>query len=840
MTGKTAADSSAPTDNTTGINIKAAPDSSLHLRDASSNSSDQTPSAAKTDTNGQAHASPKKRRKVNHACVYCRRSHMTCDSERPCTRCIKRNIGHLCHDEPREPTKKGRNEHEEEGVATNDFGASHGMSDIARQPMLSDSPLSIRPSTIDPSQTVQPSSISNPAGPSLDANPQQIFSYGDWPVNGQSQFQDMHTFHPSYMFNAPEVTDEYNLLGDFLSNSLLDDNAMYGNDEPQGLYSDSSLINMTTNLAGNSQAFNQQQQKLAQLASTQNMNAQSSVQGSGSTIPNDKARENYYMTAADPSGMDPPEERMNKLLKAKYEAGMLRPFNYVKGYARLNQYMEQHMQPALRHKILRQLDKFRPKFRERMQSLTDIELVLSEMWFERSLMEYDRVFASMAIPACCWRRTGEIFRGNKEMAELINVPIENLRDGKLALHQIITEDQLVSYWEKFGAIAFDGTQKAMLTSSFNHCIVAMEASNMRDPNEIAVSICEFVADLLSHIEDPQSFTSWIQKDGIATSLEHFLSALVLRKPSTLSARSRNLLAVDMTEKVSNMLQQAASAINALQASGSIDKEVEVSIAKYHLLRATVAVKDRNLELTESELSQISENSMKVDPEIGEQYVILCHTALRQTLENMEAADNWLTRIFNQRIPHLSWIFEAVELYHQKDPLMLVLQLEFMSKQKTPHLRIFHEALMKHIDITEPSVLNFKSSVEVFGLFEDAGECDKHSQQHPAALTEKTPDGDESIQPNLNLYRIAVQLIVLEIREHDEPVLHGRLCRLFSRAVELFRYQDFELNDLNWFSRCSYLASLELFDKIDGLQVLSMLDISLKVELFLAVHFGLSY
>lgn len=36
--------------------------------------------------------------------------------------------------------------------------------------------------------------------------------------------------------------------------------------------------------------------------------------------------------------------------------------------------------------------------------------------------------------------------------------------GKLALHEIITEDQLVSYWEKFGAIAFDGTQKAMLTS----------------------------------------------------------------------------------------------------------------------------------------------------------------------------------------------------------------------------------------------------------------------------------------------------------------------------------------------------------------------------------------
>lgn len=139
------------------------------------------------------------------------------------------------------------------------------------------------------------------------------------------------------------------------------------------------------------------------------------------------------MTAADPSGSDPPEERMNKLLKAKYDAGLLKPFNYVKGYARLNQYMEKHMQQASRQKILRQLDKFRPKFRERMQSLTDIELILVEMWFERSLMEYDRVFASMAIPACCWRRTGEIFRGNKEMAQLIGVPIESLRDVSLIL-----------------------------------------------------------------------------------------------------------------------------------------------------------------------------------------------------------------------------------------------------------------------------------------------------------------------------------------------------------------------------------------------------------------------
>ena len=250
-----------------------------------------------------------------------------------------------------------------------------------------------------------------------------VIGYNDWGTGSQNQFQDMHTFHPSYMFNAPEVTHEYNLLNDFLSTSLLDDGAMYAGEDAQDLFSDPSLINSMASNIG-SAPYNNAQQPSRLGGGFQ----PDSISRPASTRPTDKAKETYYMTAADPAGTDTPEDRMNRLLKAKYDAGMLKPFNYVKGYARLNQYMESNMRPISKQKILRQLDKFRPKFRERMQSLTDIELVLVEMWFERSLMEYDRVFASMAIPACCWRRTGEIFRGNREMAELIHVPMENMRD----------------------------------------------------------------------------------------------------------------------------------------------------------------------------------------------------------------------------------------------------------------------------------------------------------------------------------------------------------------------------------------------------------------------------
>jgi len=247
----------------------------------------------------------------------------------------------------------------------------------------------------------------------------------------------MHTFHPSYMFNAPEVTNEYNLLNDFLSTSLLDDGAIFAGEEAQGLYSDSAgMTTMASTTNGSNGPYAATAHNPSQLlAPPQNTTMQvNTISRPSSAMPIDKARETYYMTAADPSGSDAPETRITKLLQAKYDAGMLRPFNYVKGYARLNQYMEKHMAPGSRQKILRQLDKFRPKFREAMQSLTDVKLVLVEMWFEKCLMEYDRVFASMAVPACCWRRTGEIFRGNKEMAELIHVPIEKLTDVSTPKH----------------------------------------------------------------------------------------------------------------------------------------------------------------------------------------------------------------------------------------------------------------------------------------------------------------------------------------------------------------------------------------------------------------------
>lgn len=301
----------------------------------------------------------------------------------------------------------------------------------------------------------------------------------------------MHNYQSSYLM-APEVSNEFNLLNEFLNSSLLDDGGLLSGDLDQGTTKTQNDMLPGYGLNQNSLLPPSALPAGAMpppADSDQNAPSSRTASTATATNPEDKKRREaaeFYLQVADPSGNDMPEKRMERVLLSKYEAGLLRPFNYIQGYKRLMDYLESHIHASSKQKILAQINRFRPKFREKVQQLTDIQLVYVEMWFERTLMEYDRVFASMAVPACCWRRTGEIFRGNKEMAELIGVQVEDLRDvcapvewitaahfewltffpfqGKIALHQILTEASVVRYWEEFGTIAFDPAHDTLLTA----------------------------------------------------------------------------------------------------------------------------------------------------------------------------------------------------------------------------------------------------------------------------------------------------------------------------------------------------------------------------------------
>lgn len=84
--------------------------------------------------------------------------------ERPCTRCVKRNIGHLCHDEPREGVKKAKSEPENGNAQSEGPKSGAPASDAAAHAMpqqisAPDAGLNLRPPHLPPNRTDSTSSI---------------------------------------------------------------------------------------------------------------------------------------------------------------------------------------------------------------------------------------------------------------------------------------------------------------------------------------------------------------------------------------------------------------------------------------------------------------------------------------------------------------------------------------------------------------------------------------------------------------------------------------------------------------------------------------------------------
>lgn len=336
---------------------------------------------------------PEKRRKKNsRSCVFCRRSHLICDDQRPCARCIKRDIAHLCTDEALSssatPIPASENGRSSTDLDSNETGGA-----TETHPQLNTGPAMTRTSSLLPQQ---PTFVSEQVG---------------------SEFSSLNEF--LNMLEDPMLMSQSQLPGRTETESVPFTNGNGVNDPNQRLMNDN-----------------------------------------GAATP----KEHFFLTAADPSTEMTPEDRLKLVINAKLEAGLLQPYNYAQGYSRLQNYMDKYMNQSSKQRILKPLSTIRPAFRAIARSLKDVDLVLVEEGFERMLLSYDRVFTSMSMPACLWRRTGEIYRANKEFASLVDCTVDDLRDGKLAIYELMTEESAVNFWEKYGSIAFDKGQKAVLTS----------------------------------------------------------------------------------------------------------------------------------------------------------------------------------------------------------------------------------------------------------------------------------------------------------------------------------------------------------------------------------------
>ncbi|KAI0089441.1 hypothetical protein BDY19DRAFT_942356 [Irpex rosettiformis] len=353
---------------------------------------------------------------------------MTCDEGRPCQRCIKREIGHLCHDERRTASKDKAQSTTPQPTTV----VSNPPIDVARA-------LPVAPFSVAAVPGI------NPAWPSMNLTPQN-----------------------AYLYQPETLGNEFSVLSDFLES--LDEGTFFDQSNVGSGLMNASPYNNPMSLAVDNAFL------------TGSTSAPTSTNGVPTdtqlptpekppeepvpvVLPAATKTERFFLTAADQAS-GTRNERLNMVIRSKYEAGLLKPYNYVKGYARLSRWMDKNVSPDSKAKILQPLSILRPKFRSiaQSESLTDIDLVFIEEAFERLLLDYDRVFSAMAIPACLWRRTGEIYKANREFAELVGVDNYMLREGRLCIYELMAEDSAVNYWEKYGQVAFDSNQKAVLTS----------------------------------------------------------------------------------------------------------------------------------------------------------------------------------------------------------------------------------------------------------------------------------------------------------------------------------------------------------------------------------------
>ncbi|KAF5358803.1 hypothetical protein D9758_008588 [Tetrapyrgos nigripes] len=451
-----------------------------------------------------------KRRKVNHACLYCRRSHMTCDEGRPCQRCVKREIGHLCHDEQR-PSKQDRH-------ASQPSSETAIASTTTLYPPTASTSRSITPTTVPGSvtgtgtvSTTLPYLIQPQPQPQPQVEAQPSFYYGGYGGYGGEAFGsefsmlsdfletlDDSTFFssasttgatlsPTLMFTA-YVPPASTTTGTTATNGGLATTTATTIPAPgtttttttasiNGVPPTTAAILTEAGLTPNSNA-----EPDTEDASTPSTSNQPSSDSTTTNIPNaatttttsttikieDDAEsdatqltlplpaptktEKFLLTAADQDSGLSRDERLSRVIRSKYEAGLLKPYNYVKGYARLSRWMD--------------VNEFSQLVGVDGYLMREGRLCIYELMAEESAVNYWEV--SLLVSSVC----EVVFADKSVLSSFLPglYPIlYTFTSPSLLLQRTFHSTILVlspypPNLSKYGNVAFDSSQKAVLTS----------------------------------------------------------------------------------------------------------------------------------------------------------------------------------------------------------------------------------------------------------------------------------------------------------------------------------------------------------------------------------------
>lgn len=341
-----------------------------------------------------------KRKKTARACIHCQKAHVTCDSGRPCQRCIKKGCQDTCHDGLRKPAKYLI------GTAADKSSSS--------------------PPILNPTAAIQVPQIPDPTPPttnsissSLSAHNASALAATTAPSAGSTnntttgprgppQPSDVDLFN--YNFGSKAADLEYSALGSML-----------------GTGSDSDMLSQSS--------LTPPEASPAALLTNLGIRQAQVYADSGA---DQRRPEDVY-------------------------SSVTAPFPYTQGYHALIAYLRSRFDKKHLIHMARAMAAYRPSFIATTKTLKEEDLIFMEKCFQRTLLEFEKFIASSGTPTVVWRRTGQIAAVGKEFCILTEWPRERLINDQTFIVEVMDDKSVADYFDVFSRLAFGDSRGVTMT-----------------------------------------------------------------------------------------------------------------------------------------------------------------------------------------------------------------------------------------------------------------------------------------------------------------------------------------------------------------------------------------
>ncbi|AGO13125.1 AaceriAFL031Wp [[Ashbya] aceris (nom. inval.)] len=432
-----------------------------------------------------------KRKKTNVACINCSRSHVTCESQRPCTRCVKKGLELSCVNAPRKRRKyladvpedqlpiplkpvdadagvPGLSERDGAADGSGSKGPEHQFQDqgkIVHKPKFLSNAANLEYSTL--SDIIHQDTLLNKIPVSL------LYNGTDSPTP-PSELSGTHSTSHGGDGTGARLSERpmQNVLNSMSSSRFV----LRGLLGPQT----ESILNSNVDL------FKVHFPLVPQAVADGTLDFKRHSHGSmtAKKMKYDKSINQYYLS---PACALPEVPNLNKHLcngtvsfslesRAPDEHQVLyrsdwphslrygtpmeiytlisEPFCHTSGFHSLLKYLHSRFRRHDLVEMCRSIAEFRPIFIASAVDLTEEDMIFMEQSYQRTLLEYDRFITQIGTPTCVWRRNGQISYLNDEFCLLTGWTREELLSKMTFIVELLDDKSVREYFKTFSKVAY--------------------------------------------------------------------------------------------------------------------------------------------------------------------------------------------------------------------------------------------------------------------------------------------------------------------------------------------------------------------------------------------------